>query len=164
MNDHSSVLYPPHPRRPATNPRPCRQNTARRRVPRERRGAATVEFALVVPIFILLLFGMIEFGRMIMVQQVIVNASREGARQAVVEGATVEQVKDVVENYMSASHVPVDRDDIEVSSDPETAKSGDPITIQIWVPYENVSWLPGAVFLGEKQLSASSVMRKEGIQ
>ena len=50
---------------------------------RKKRGAAVVEFAIVAPLFILLVFGMIEFGRMVMVQQVLTNASREGARLAV---------------------------------------------------------------------------------
>ena len=59
----------------------------------KRRGAAVVEFALVVPVFILLVFGMIEFGRAIMVQQVLVNASREGARQAVLDGTTVADIE-----------------------------------------------------------------------
>ncbi len=44
---------------------------------RNRRGAAAVEFAIVAPVFFLLVFGMIEYGRMVMVQQVITNASRE---------------------------------------------------------------------------------------
>ncbi len=39
-----------------------------------------MEFAVVAPVFLLLVFGMIEYGRMVMVQQVITNASREGAR------------------------------------------------------------------------------------
>ena len=55
---------------------------------KKRRGAAAVEFAVVAPIFLLLVFGMIEYGRMVMVQQVLTNASREGARCAVLDGAT----------------------------------------------------------------------------
>src|SRR5690606_32800631 len=50
---------------------------------RNRRGASAVEFALVAPIFVLFVFGMVEYGRMVMVQQVLTNASREGARRAV---------------------------------------------------------------------------------
>ncbi len=49
---------------------------------RNRRGTAAVEFALVAPVFFLLVFGMIEYGRMVMVQQVITNASREGRASA----------------------------------------------------------------------------------
>ncbi len=46
-------------------------------------GAAAVEFAIVAPVFFLLVIGMIEIGRALMVQQVLINASRVGARQAV---------------------------------------------------------------------------------
>ena len=55
---------------------------------KQRRGAATVEFAVVAPVFFLLVFGMIEYGRMVMVQQIIVNAAREGCRAAVLDGST----------------------------------------------------------------------------
>ncbi|MBZ0258666.1 pilus assembly protein, partial [bacterium] len=44
------------------------------------RGSATVEFALVLPILMLLLFGIIEFGRVLSVQHLLNTAAREGAR------------------------------------------------------------------------------------
>ena len=59
---------------------------------KRRRGAAAVEFAVVAPVFFILIFGMIEFGRMVMVQQVITNASREGARLSVLDGTTATDV------------------------------------------------------------------------
>ena len=46
-------------------------------------GVAAVEFAIVAPIFFMLVIGIIEVGRAIMVQQVLINASRVGARRAV---------------------------------------------------------------------------------
>ena len=49
-----------------------------------RRGAALVEFALVVTIFFLFFFGILEYCRLVYVRQVVMNASREGARYAVV--------------------------------------------------------------------------------
>lgn len=49
-----------------------------------RRGAYLVEFAFVAVIFFMILFGIIEYGRIIMVRQVMDNATREGARYAVV--------------------------------------------------------------------------------
>lgn len=48
-----------------------------------RRGAVIVEAALVVPLFLVLVFGIIEFGRVYHVYQVLTNAAREGARFAV---------------------------------------------------------------------------------
>jgi Flp pilus assembly protein TadG len=48
-----------------------------------RRGAATVETALVLPIVLLFLFGIFEYGRYFMTMQLLNNAAREGARYAI---------------------------------------------------------------------------------
>jgi hypothetical protein len=47
------------------------------------KGAAAVEFAVVLPLLVLLLFGSIEFGLLLYNQEVITNASREGARAGI---------------------------------------------------------------------------------
>ncbi len=44
------------------------------------RGAAAVEFALVLPLLLLLVFGIIDFGRAYMAQISLTQAAREGAR------------------------------------------------------------------------------------
>jgi hypothetical protein len=54
---------------------------------RRSRAQALVEFALVVPWFFLLLFGIIEAGRFIFYYETLNNATREGARYAIVNGA-----------------------------------------------------------------------------
>ena len=55
---------------------------------RDRRmGQALVEFALVIPMFLLLLFIIIEGGRFILYYETLNNATREGARHAIVNGA-----------------------------------------------------------------------------
>jgi len=51
---------------------------------RNDRGAAAVEFALILPILLLLIGGIVDFGRAFFTQVVITNAAREGARAAVV--------------------------------------------------------------------------------
>jgi Flp pilus assembly protein TadG len=48
-----------------------------------RRGAAAIEAALVLPVVITFLFGILEYGRYLMMLQVLTNASREGARYAI---------------------------------------------------------------------------------
>ena len=48
------------------------------------RGQTLVEFALVIPIFLLLLFALLDFGRVIYAQQTITNDAREGARKGLV--------------------------------------------------------------------------------
>ena len=59
----------------------------RRSRPSRSRGQALVEFALVVPFFFLLLFGIIEAGRFIFYYESLSHATREGARYAKVNGA-----------------------------------------------------------------------------
>src|SRR5215469_8175713 len=52
------------------------------------RGAAAVEFALLLPLLVLLIFGMIDFGRAINAQITITQAAREGARVLALPGGT----------------------------------------------------------------------------
>ena len=48
-----------------------------------RRAASAVEFALIAPLMISFTFGLIEFGRLMLVKQTATHATREGARVAV---------------------------------------------------------------------------------
>src|SRR5262245_51976865 len=64
-----------------------------------RRGASATEFAIVAPVFFLMIVGFLELGRALMVQQVLINASRVGARQASTTGATTTEVQNAVTNY-----------------------------------------------------------------
>ena len=80
---------------------------------RNRRGTAAVEFAIVAPVFFLLVFGMIEYGRMVMVQQVITNASREGARVGVLDGSTSTNVTTAVNNYLTSAKISRGHDHVQ---------------------------------------------------
>jgi Flp pilus assembly protein TadG len=52
-------------------------------------GSAVVEFALVLPILLLIVFGIINFGVLLYNQSVITNAAREGARWAAIHSSAV---------------------------------------------------------------------------
>jgi hypothetical protein len=67
------------------NLKPGRKFGAPRR--RISRGQALAEFAMVAPFFFLLLFGIIEGGRFLVYYQALNNATREGARYAIVHGS-----------------------------------------------------------------------------
>ena len=54
---------------------------------RQFRGQSLVEFALVAPLFFMLLFGVMEFGRLVFTWHEVENGTREGMRLAVVRGA-----------------------------------------------------------------------------
>ncbi len=138
--------------------KPCRSYR------RNRRAAAAVEFALVAPLFFLLILGMIEYGRMVMVQQVITNASREGARQGVLDGATTAQITTLVNDYLTAGQISSASATVTVAPNPPTdAEFGDPVTVTVAIPFNQVSWLPSPMYLGGKTLSATTVMRRESV-
>ncbi|MBN2575343.1 MAG: pilus assembly protein [Deltaproteobacteria bacterium] len=52
----------------------------KRRTRKTDRGAAAVEFAIVLPLFLTLVLGTIDFGYFLYVSEVVTNAAREGAR------------------------------------------------------------------------------------
>ncbi len=55
---------------------------------KSQRGAAALEFALVAPVLIMLVFGIVEFGTVMTTQAVVANAAREGSRSAALGGNT----------------------------------------------------------------------------
>ncbi len=128
-----------------------------------RRGAAVTEFAIVAPVFFLVILGMIEFGRMAMVQQVITNAAREGARIAVLDGATKNKVDQRVNDYLVSAGVRTAT--VAVTPDPpDSAKYGESVSVSVSIPFREVSWLPTPRFIGAHVLRAESVMRRETVE
>src|SRR5262245_55885836 len=59
-----------------------------RRQTRARRGAYVVEFAVVAPVAFLLIFGIFEFGRLMMVQHALNGAARIACRKASLANST----------------------------------------------------------------------------
>lgn len=68
---------------------------------RGRSGAAAVEFALVLPIFLLLLFGIIQFGSVLFLHNNMVNAAREAVRRMSVAEMTGPEAEVYVQNYLA---------------------------------------------------------------
>lgn len=125
-----------------------------------------MEFALVAPVFFLMVLGMIEFGRMVMVQQVITNASREGARVGVLDSPTptAGQVSTTVTTYLQKAGISGATVTID-PTEPTTAGYGAPVTVTVQIPFSSVSWLPSPMFISENtQLTAHTVMRRETVQ
>lgn len=153
LNPVTSNQLPNPPRSTKTVARPRRS---------ARRGVAATEFAIVAPVFLLLVIGILELGRALMVQQVLINASRVGARQAITLGATTSEVQAAVAEY--ALSVAVPGVTVNVTPSPASATAGDTISVTASVPYSDVSWLPAPWFLGGTTLTAQSQMRKEGFE
>ena len=126
---------------------------------RSRRGAAIIEFALLAPVLFMLVLGMIEFGRVLMVAQLLTDAAREGGRLAVVAGSNTDKVTSTVDSFLT--NAGVNGAHTSVSPDPSAANQGDSITVTVTVPASVVSWLPTPIFTAGQTLSGSVIMRKE---
>jgi Flp pilus assembly protein TadG len=137
-----------------------------------RRGAAIVEMALVLPIFFGVVLGIVEFGRAMMVSQMVTNAAREATRLAIIDGSTNTTVETWVEDFLNDS-INVAASDVTVTitivaapgnDDPNNqignAQARDLVTINVSVPFDKVSYVPGS-YLNGKNLSAQSSMRHE---
>lgn len=129
--------------------------------PRER-GAAVVEFAVVLPILLAFLFGIIEFGRIMSVCHTLNNAARAGARIAALPGATNASVTNAINAELSGCGLAADSlvfDPVDIS----TAVRDDPITVTVTINYESIGLVTGYFpMLSGKQLTGKVVMRKEG--
>jgi Flp pilus assembly protein TadG len=121
-----------------------------------RRGTAAVEFAAVLPLFVLLMMGTIEFGRMVMVQQILTNAAREGARTAILGGSSVSAAEQRVQDYLTGAGLPTAS--VSVTPDPATAQAGEAITVSVQLSFESVSWLSEPMFLAGETMAANCVM------
>jgi len=121
---------------------------------------AAVEFALVAPLLFLLVFAMIEYGRMVMVQQMVTNAAREGARVGVLDGSTQSSVSTAVNRYLSAGGITTATTTVSPNP-PSSAAATAPVTVTVSVSFNDVSWLPSPFYLGGKTISFSAVMRRE---
>ena len=125
-----------------------------------RRGAVAVEFAFVAPLLFLLIIGMMELGRVVMVQQILTNAAREGARRGILEQATTPEVESLVADYLADASIP----GASVTVSPQTLTNvefGDPVTVNVSIPYDDISWVSTRSFLSGKNLSAQCIMRSE---
>lgn len=68
---------------------------------RSETGAELVEFALVLPMLLLIFGGIIDFGLILQRQQIVTNAAREGARLAVLPGYTTADVQSRVAQFVT---------------------------------------------------------------
>lgn len=103
-----------------------------------RRGAALIEMAVVAPLLVLLLMGIIEFGWLFYCKQVMVTAARVAARVATLPGTTEAEVRAEVDSEMTRMGFPPARYNYVVSISRATAE--DPYeTVDITIPYGSVS-------------------------
>jgi Flp pilus assembly protein TadG len=125
---------------------------------RQHRGAAAVELALILPLFLILFSGLWEVGRMTEVQQLLSNAAREGGRQAstgLINNSAVQQVvltylqnalndNDATGNTgrLRTTNVVVTVKDLTTANtDPTAATQSDQLQVVVTIPFKDIRWL-----------------------
>jgi len=94
------------------------------------------EFALVLPVAMLLVVGALEFGRFLMVRQVVVTAAREGARMAILPTTRFQsEVEAVVREWLRNGSLDPARAQISVSG--LRASTGEPTTVDVRYPFDS---------------------------
>ncbi len=132
------------------------------------KGVAAIEFAIVLPLLMIILFGIIEFGLLLYDKQVITNASREGARigisDVVVSDAEIEAV---VDNYVANNLITFGTPTPPVTTiDPPGNRTGmvfgEDVTVTVTYNYDFLM-LPNFVadFAGVKTLATTTVMKMQ---
>lgn len=128
-----------------------------------RRGAALVEMAVVFPILLMLILGMVEAGRLGMVSQLVTTAARDGCRVAVLNGKTQANAEARIESVLEGGGI----SDYTVSFSPSTfttVKASDTsnfISVTVTVDYDDVTWLPMPWFLNNAQVVGSATLSSE---
>ena len=125
---------------------------------RDRKGVAAVEMAIVLPLFFMLIFGIVEFGRAMMCMQILTNAAREGARACAVSPLTKEEVETVCQEY--ASSCGINGLAVVVTPDPTTVVRGEPVEVKVSISFQDVAFMP-PFYAKNAVLESASTMRKE---
>ena len=122
---------------------------------KSQKGQSLVEFALILPVFVVLLFGIMEFGRLWEMANVLTSAAREGARVAAVTSPDVSKATSAAQRVISAGNIT--QSVITVSG----PNSSNEVTVTVSAAYTPMtgSIIPG---LGPLSISRSTTMRWEG--
>lgn len=130
----------------------------KRRLGKRRRGGAAVEMAVVTPLLLTLLFGIIEYGWAFAVKQSLVTAAREGARVASMPGSTDGEITARVADYMQ----PLGLDGFQIEL--ERATTDNPVEkVRVWIAYSDFSLVGGFFGTIGYNLESTCSMRKEGV-
>jgi Flp pilus assembly protein TadG len=130
---------------------------------RSESGASAVEFALLLPLLMIILFGIIEFGLALYRQAILTNASREGARLGIVQSIPPianAAIDAAIDTYLTSAGIPPGNVARTIVAGGVT---GTPVIVTLTLPYTFVS-LPGLTSPSVTptiNLTAQTVMRHE---
>jgi Flp pilus assembly protein TadG len=131
-----------------------------------RSGVTAIEFALVAPLFFVLVLGIIEFGRAFMVMELLNEAARQACRQAIIEGTSSAQIKQTAVTFLTSVGITAEMVGVSVNDAPVDTVEAQympaytEMSVTITVPVSSVTWVPNGVF-PTGSLSGQYTMRRE---
>jgi Flp pilus assembly protein TadG len=123
----------------------------------QRPGATVVEFALVVPLVLFLVFAAVEFARLNMLVNSMQNAAYEGARRGIVPGASVDRIEQAALAVLEG----VGAVDSRVIVSPAVISSSTPqVQVTVRVPLDENAWVAPR-FVQDVVLERSCTLSRE---
>jgi Flp pilus assembly protein TadG len=123
---------------------------------RMRRGAELVEFALILPLIVMLFFGAIEAAQAVRVSHSLQEAAQAGCRVYSVKGTTKAQATAVIAEAMNNARIPQYTVVFKPSKKADVDKSGEAVTVTVTTSFSNIAWISGGL-LSEKVLRGACV-------
>jgi Flp pilus assembly protein TadG len=132
----------------------------RRRGPR--RAAAAVEFALFAPLLAMLVLGMLEIGRALIVKEMLTDAVRKAGRTAILPTKDNAAITAEVNNILADNRIAAPGATVTIlvngqAADARTAARGDRISVRVSVPASQVLWL-SPHFLGSGAIESETII------
>ena len=133
------------------------------RVNRKRRGTALVEAAILLPILLLMLFGMVEYGGLFWRASQLEATARTAVRAGALSGGSTSAVNTTISSMMSAAGLASSGYSVTLNpGDPSSLVVGSQFTVTISVPYPNISLTMCPLVPTPATLTRSCTMAKEG--
>lgn len=130
-----------------------------------RRGAAATEMALVLPMFIAIVVGMLEFSQAFMAKQAVTAAAQDACRVAILDGSTLTSVQSKAQVALSAAGIGPTAATITTNpTDPSSGGYDTPVSVTVSVPYSAVSSVTTWFLPANTTLSATVTMRRETVK
>lgn len=125
---------------------------------KNQKGQALVEFALILPILLLVVMGILQFGMMLNSYLAISNAAREGARAGIVGSSDTD-----IQNLIISTSPSLDPQDLTVAITPDqnNRNSGDTLTVKVTYNYTLTVPIISSLFNNVVVLSGETSMRVE---
>jgi Flp pilus assembly protein TadG len=125
---------------------------------RNRKGAAVVEFAVCLPVILLIVLGSIQAASLMFLRQALIQSAYEGAKIAVRFDGTNPAAINAMQNVANGRRIK--SPSFSLSDDVTTVDRGTPIVVTVTAPGDLNSFIPFGPFAGQT-IQAQAVMVKE---